>query len=603
MQDHYASGDETATEHDAPLWTPTLRRRALLALIAALCIVLLVVVPPSVSINRYQHRVAASISGALGRPVHFDSISLRLLPVPGLTISNFVVSESPEFGYEPVLRANTVEARLRVSSLWRRRLEVSRISLDAPSINLVRRTDDGRWNLQSILMQASQLHSAPTAQQRAGDAPRFPYIEATDARINIKSGDSKLPFSVKEAEFALWLPEPDQWRLRMVGKPVRTDTDVNDVGLLRVEGTLGRAADLENAPVNLQAGWKMTPLGEAAKLTAGYDLGWRGEIAATASLHGTLGAGRLVTDVHLHSLHRADFLPEHNAEVDAHCEAVTAGLLRSLHDVRCAVPTDNSLSIAGVMDALRSMPVLGSATHVETPDSAVGNGTIAGVHASSAKPGVLLLQGEMPNVLDWRTASGSITLHHAAADYALTWAELFTRSLPATLQVGGAVDFSASLLPGEGGLSRWTGLLTCLCTLPRPNGDTTSAMTAGPNLWGVRFALQPDVLSPDVRVHVSAEATPQQPVANSALDAGFETVPPNECAPIHGTLAREGFDLYYDTRSDVHQTAILVPRLGEGLTDAESEPLEARGGWYTPQSWMGAASLPRVAPTRKHHHR
>ena len=91
-------------------------------------------------------------------------------------------------------------------------------------------------------MQASQMNSAPTAQARAGDAPRFPYIEATDARINIKNGEDKLPFSVKEAEFALWLPEPDQWRLRMVGKPVRTDTDVNDVGLLRVEATLAARA-------------------------------------------------------------------------------------------------------------------------------------------------------------------------------------------------------------------------------------------------------------------------------------------------------------------------------------------------------------------------
>ena len=227
-----------------------------------------------------------------------------------------MVSENSEFGYEPVLRANSVEARLRVSSLWRRRIEVSRISLDSPSINLVRRHDSGRWNLQGILMQASQMNSAPTAQSRASDAPRFPYIEATDARINIKNGDSKLPFSVKEAEFALWLPEPDQWRLRMVGKPVRTDTDVNDVGLLRVEATLGRAADLENASIDLSANWRATPLGEAAKLTAGYDLGWRGEASASAALHGRLGAARLVTDLHLLGLHRADSGSHHQTLAD-----------------------------------------------------------------------------------------------------------------------------------------------------------------------------------------------------------------------------------------------------------------------------------------------
>ena len=80
-------------------------------------------------------------------------------------------------------------------------------------------------------------------------------------------------------------------------------------------------------------------------MTAGYDLGWRGEASAAATLRGTLGAARLVTDLHLLGLHRADYLPAQNAEIDAHCEAVTAGLLRSLQDVRCAVPTDNSLTV------------------------------------------------------------------------------------------------------------------------------------------------------------------------------------------------------------------------------------------------------------------
>ncbi len=592
MQDSLSSGTDVAFDEPPPLWTPTVRRRVVLALIAALCVLLLVVVPPSFSINRYQRHVAAAISGALGRPVHFDSITLRLLPVPGLTINNFVVSESPEFGYEPVLRANTVEARLRVSSLWRRRLEVSRISLDGPSINLVRRPGDGRWNLQAILMQASQLHSAPTAQQRAGDAPRFPYIEATDARINIKSGDSKLPFSVKEAVFALWLPEPEQWRLRMVGKPVRTDTDVNDVGLLRVEGTLGRAADLGNAPIDLQAGWKPTPLGEAAKLTAGYDLGWRGEVAATASLRGTLGAGRLVTDVHLRSLHRTDLLPEHNAEVDAHCEAATAGLLRSLHDVRCAIPTDTSLSFAGMMDALRSMPVLGN-----SDPGAV----------DQAKPGVLLLRGEVPNLLDWQTVSGSATLNDAAAGYALTWAELFTHSFAPALLLGGTVDVSATLQAGGEASARWSGSLRCTCTLPQPAATSANPAAASrQNRWVVLFGLRPSLpgtAGPRLPVHARRGPPPPaaHPSAGAARSAGAFL--PTESAPVQGTLTRDGYELRYSTRADVDQATMLMPRLGEGLPASAVAPLEAQGGWRTPQTWTAHTATPAAPPARKHSRR
>ena len=239
-------------DDDAPLWTPVRRRRATYAAAALLVVILLIILPPYISVSRYQRRVAAAISGALGRPVHFSSIQLHLLPLPGLTIKYLVVSELPEFGAEPVMVSDTVEARLRISSLWRRRIEVSRISLESPSINLVRRPDTGRWNLQGIVTQASQITSAPTDQTKAGDAPRFPYIEATDARLNIKNGDTKMPFSVKEAQFSLWLPEPDEWHLRFSGRPVRTDTDVSDVGLLKVEAILGRGTSLQAAPIDLQ---------------------------------------------------------------------------------------------------------------------------------------------------------------------------------------------------------------------------------------------------------------------------------------------------------------------------------------------------------------
>ncbi|MGI4853131.1 MAG: AsmA family protein [Janthinobacterium lividum] len=576
--------DTESTGGQASSWTPAARRRVLLGLIALLCLLLLVVLPPYLSINRYQRRVASAISGALGRPVHFDNITLHLLPIPGLTIANFVVSENPDFGYEPVLRANSVEARLRVSSLWRRRIEVSRISLDSPSINLVRRHDDGRWNLQSILMQASQMNSAPTAQARAGDAPRFPYIEATDARINIKNGDDKLPFSVKEAEFALWLPEPDQWRLRMVGKPIRTDTDANDVGPLRVEATLGRAANLQNAPIDLSANWKPTPLGEAAKLTAGYDLGWRGEVSAAATLHGTLGAARLVTDLHLLGLHRADYLPAQNAEINAHCEAATDGFLRSLRDVRCAVPTDNSLTVASVIDALRRLPAPDK--NSDLPDA-------------TPKPGVLLLRGEVPNVLDWRTASGSVSLADAPADYANTWAKIFLQSIPANSHLGGSFDLSASTDAVEGKRRQWVGSLTCKCVLPTPAAKAVDKATVpASNRWtiAVRREATSDLLDAAPQ-GVSLAAYPT-PGGEKSTDDDAETVPAN--APISGQLSRAGYLLRYSSASAVQQAAAVVSALGQGVPEDADGALVATGDWFRPPVWTQGVPVEHAPTGRKH---
>ena len=136
--------------------TPESRRRVIVGIGVLVALGLAAVLPPLINVNRYQRRIVTSISTSLGRPVHLDSVSLNLLPLPSFTLTNFVVSEDPSFGSEPVIRANTVTARLRMRSLWLRRVEFSRISLDDPSVNLVRRAD-GRWNIESILLQASRM--------------------------------------------------------------------------------------------------------------------------------------------------------------------------------------------------------------------------------------------------------------------------------------------------------------------------------------------------------------------------------------------------------------------------------------------------------------
>ena len=123
-----------------PFTAPS-RKRVLLVGGIVLALLLLVVLPPLISVNRFRRQIAASIGLSLGRPVHMDSVTLQMLPFPGFTLNNFVVTEDPAFGAEPVIRANTVQARLRWRSLWHRRVEFSRITLDAPSVNLVHLPD------------------------------------------------------------------------------------------------------------------------------------------------------------------------------------------------------------------------------------------------------------------------------------------------------------------------------------------------------------------------------------------------------------------------------------------------------------------------------
>src|ERR1700744_1326544 len=101
------------------------RQSVMMALALVLVLLLLSLTPPVLNVSRYERRIVTSMSESLGRPVHLDNVTLHLLPMPGFTLQNLVVSEDPAFGNEPTIRANEVVARLRVSSLWQRCVEFS----------------------------------------------------------------------------------------------------------------------------------------------------------------------------------------------------------------------------------------------------------------------------------------------------------------------------------------------------------------------------------------------------------------------------------------------------------------------------------------------
>jgi len=343
----------SSSEHDIVIDPTTRRKRRRRWILAGLILLLLasaILGPPLVNGERYRRRIATSMSQALGRPVHIDKVTFHLLPAPGITLGGLVVDENPAFGNEPVIRANVVEARLRLTSLWRHRFEVSEVKFDTDengagaSLNIVRNAQ-GRWNLQDILVQASHVNAAPTGQQKAGDAPRFPYIEAVGARVNIKLDNEKMPFSLTDADFALWLPSPQAWHLRLKAKPSRTDTNASDTGTMTLEGTLGHATSLADVPMNLTMSWARVPLGEASKVLTGNDQDWRGTLETGASLIGTVGNAHLSGNVHITDLRRADFIPNDTLEVSTHCAATLNLTIVTATDAQCTIPTGGAKPI------------------------------------------------------------------------------------------------------------------------------------------------------------------------------------------------------------------------------------------------------------------
>ena len=336
-----------------PRWL-TGQRKLVVAIVAGLA--LAAALPPWLNIGRFKRKIAASISGSIGRPVHMDRVGLRLLPAPAFTLENFVVGEDAAFGAEPVLRSPSVTAVLHISSLWRGRLEFASISLDEASVNLVR-DPAGRWNAEGILLQAAHVATAPTAQRRAGSLPRFPYIQAENARVNIKMGDEKLPLSFMDAKFALWLSGPGHWQARIEARPVRTDMNLTDTGTIRIEGELGSASNRAGIPLNLRLEWKGSQLGEATRLLTGRDEGWRGSLAIASRIQGTVGDAHLSMSTALTGLRREEFFPNNELDLALECAAQELGNFASLSDLHCALPiSGGKIELKGSVDGLKTHP-------------------------------------------------------------------------------------------------------------------------------------------------------------------------------------------------------------------------------------------------------
>jgi hypothetical protein len=373
------------------------KRRRLWAALAGVALVLAVIlVPPMISVNRYKGRIADVVSQSLRRPVHLSSVELRLVPWPSFVLSNLVVDEDPAYGAEPVLHADTVVTDVRLLALWRGRLEISRISVDNASLNLVR-MPDGRWNLDPLFRNAAAKAGA-TASQEAQDrrAPRLPYLEATESRINFKNGIEKLPFSIVNADLSFWEESPGDWHIRLRGQPARTDVSLfqEDTGVVSLDASLHSAPALRDVPLQVNLEWREAQLGQLSRLITGSDPGWRGNLTADLHLDGTPETAHVTARLQAEGVHRAEFAPAETLDFDANCGFVYHYSSRAVQNLDCNSPLGNGrVRIAGDLPgsdaqphftvALDRMPVAAALDFLRTIRSGIdpdlsASGTISG---------------------------------------------------------------------------------------------------------------------------------------------------------------------------------------------------------------------------------
>jgi len=393
------------------------KRRIVVA--AALIVLVLFLLRPGAS--RLKSRIVSSISSGVGRPVDIGSVHLRLLPQPGFDLENLVVYDDPAFGAEPMLRASEVTADLRLTSLVRGRLEIARLDLTEPSLNLVQ-AESGRWNLEALLERTAHIPLAPTAKAKSEPRPGFPYIEATSARINFKSGPEKKPYALTNADFSLWQDSENSWGVRLKAQPFRTDLNLNDTGLLQVSGTWQRADALRDTPLQFSLEWNRAQLGQFTKFFTGNDQGWRGAVQLDVTLAGTPEKLQVASNGSIQDFRRYDIPSGQALRLAAHCDGEYRSLDRAVHGLLCSAPVESGLiTLKGDMGlpgshlyalvlAAEDVPASAAALLVERakrnlPQDLIADGLVRGNLRVEEGPGSKLQFEGRGEIADFRLAS------------------------------------------------------------------------------------------------------------------------------------------------------------------------------------------------------
>jgi hypothetical protein len=308
--------------------------------VAALILLALFLIRPGAS--RLKSRIIYSISAAVGRPVDIGSVHIRLLPRPAFDLENLAVYDDPAFGAEPMLRATEVTADLRLTALARGRLEIARLDLTEPSLNLAHR-EGGQWNVESLLQRPALIPLAPTLKGKSGSRPGFPYIEGTAGRINFKNGAEKRPYALTNADFSLWQDSDNSWGARLKAQPFRSDMNLNDTGLLQLSATWKHADRIQDTPLEVSIEWRQAQLGQLTKLLTGADQGWRGAVLLNAALEGTARKLEINAKASVDDFRRYDITSGKALSMKAFCDAEYSSQNHEFHQVICHAPVGGGL--------------------------------------------------------------------------------------------------------------------------------------------------------------------------------------------------------------------------------------------------------------------
>ena len=319
---------------------------------------------PYLHVDRFGDRIRLALEESLHRKVVVGSVGLDLFRGPGFTLQNVVIYDDPAAGNEPFAYVGSIEARLRLTSLFGGRLEFAALRLEDASVNLVK-TAQGPWNFQTLL--------APSA------ALRLPSVSVRDGRLNFKFGGVKSVFYVSSANLNASPPSAPGGAItfEFSGEPTRTDRTAHSFGAFSGRGRWRPLAG-SGGEMDLEFSLEKSSIGELIRMIHGQDIGVHGQVGGQARLRGPLTDLAISGTLQLSEIHRWDLLPPyaeggplsfrgHLDLLSQNLDIETAPSTRSALVVRFQASNYlahprwtlglnlNELPVAGLMDVVRHM--------------------------------------------------------------------------------------------------------------------------------------------------------------------------------------------------------------------------------------------------------
>ena len=303
----------TAAEEHPPRDRRWLRWPVLIATFIALVWLLGIAITFLIAHTSLQRRLTHRLESVFGRHVEVGGYEFSLWSGPTLTADSVTFSEDPRFGHEYFLRADSVRVRLHWQSLFRGRMDLGTVTLDRPSLNLVRNAN-GDWNLGEWLPRLTNEVGTPGSgsSSAASTSPqpnvRFDRIRFDDGRINFKRADEKIPFAFVGVGGSVEPDAPGRWRIDLEAVPTRAAVPMQQPGLIHVAAQVGGTSS-RFRPANVALSWSEGSVSDLLRLTRGNDFGVRGDFALAIDAHAETDDWQLDTRTQFRALHRWDMTP------------------------------------------------------------------------------------------------------------------------------------------------------------------------------------------------------------------------------------------------------------------------------------------------------